>query len=119
MELSTSASAAIAHPKKMDTGGEDAWLNKPSIRVWGVFDGVGGWNEIGVDSGLFSRHLAATTCTACAKIDAGKSQQKSGLTAMELRRALSEALSEVKEPGSTTACLLSIAPTGEVCDSYY
>ncbi|PRP86367.1 hypothetical protein PROFUN_05508 [Planoprotostelium fungivorum] len=50
-----SGASAIAHPNKQDKGGEDAYFICPS--AFGVADGVGGWNEIGIDPSLYSRKL--------------------------------------------------------------
>ncbi|KAL6055983.1 PPM-type phosphatase domain-containing protein [Balamuthia mandrillaris] len=47
----------IPHPEKAHKGGEDAYFISLSGRVIGVADGVGGWGEVGVDPGLFSRTL--------------------------------------------------------------
>ena len=96
---------------KGKTSGEDAFIEEAALRVWAVFDGVGGWSDVGVDPALFSRNLALQTCAACRRIDAGRSV---GLSAPELRRALVDGLSRVSDPGSSTACLVSIAPTGEL-----
>ena len=49
-----SFSKNIPHPEKTN-GGEDAFFtNKKSL---GVADGVGGWNDVGVDPGIFSREF--------------------------------------------------------------
>ncbi|KAA8492997.1 putative protein phosphatase 2C 55 [Porphyridium purpureum] len=52
-----SASACIPHPDKAETGGEDAHF----VTSWAlsVFDGVGGWQSVGVDSGEYSRTLSS------------------------------------------------------------
>ncbi|EFN54672.1 hypothetical protein CHLNCDRAFT_24539 [Chlorella variabilis] len=58
----------IPHPAKADRGGEDAYFICDRGTCMGVADGVGGWAEVGVDPGLYSRELmshakkAATTC---------------------------------------------------------
>lgn len=49
--------AMIPHPAKADRGGEDAYFVCESGRCMGVADGVGGWAEIGIDPGLYSREL--------------------------------------------------------------
>lgn len=41
------------HDEKVHKGGEDAWT--ASERLIAVADGVGGWADRGVDSGIFSR----------------------------------------------------------------
>lgn len=40
---------------KEETGGEDAWDAHEDFII--VADGVGGWEDIGVDPGLFSKSL--------------------------------------------------------------
>ena len=45
----------IPHITKIDKGGEDAWIAAENLLV--VADGVGGWIQHGVDSGLFSKSL--------------------------------------------------------------
>ena len=45
----------IPHFEKKATGGEDAWVAQKDLLV--VADGVGGWAEQGIDSGLFSKQL--------------------------------------------------------------
>ena len=45
----------IPHHSKRYKGGEDAWVASSNILV--VADGVGGWAEEGIDSGLFSKQL--------------------------------------------------------------
>ncbi|SPQ97855.1 Protein phosphatase [Plasmodiophora brassicae] len=49
--------AVTPHPDKVDRGGEDAYFYSSAIRAFAVADGVGGWNEQGVNPGLFSRAL--------------------------------------------------------------
>lgn len=51
------ASSLIPHPSKADKGGEDALF--ASSNVLFVADGVGGWSEIGIDPGLYSKKLAS------------------------------------------------------------
>lgn len=53
----------IPHPDKKDKGGEDAFFSSRwyslLISVLAVADGVGGWNELGVDPALYSRKLCS------------------------------------------------------------
>lgn len=48
-------SSNIPHFQKRYKGGEDAWLAQEDLLV--VADGVGGWEEHGIDSGKFSKQL--------------------------------------------------------------
>lgn len=43
----------IPHIQKRDKGGEDAYVAREDLLV--VADGVGGWGEMGIDPGLFSK----------------------------------------------------------------
>ena len=51
------AATNIPHDDKKHKGGEDAYLASNNLLV--VADGVGGWADEGVDSGLFSKKLVA------------------------------------------------------------
>ena len=52
--------SAIPHPLKADRGGEDVHLvcRAGGTTMFGVFDGVGGWAELGVDPAEYARKLA-------------------------------------------------------------
>ena len=52
--------SAIPHPAKADRGGEDVHLvcRAGGATMFGVFDGVGGWAELGVDPAEYARRLA-------------------------------------------------------------
>ncbi len=54
------AVAAVNNPKydKRYKGGEDSFVICKSQRMLGVFDGVGGWGEVEVCSGKFSKFLS-------------------------------------------------------------
>ena len=45
----------IPHPEKKAKGGEDSIITKDNLLV--IADGVGGWAQYGVDSGLYSKNL--------------------------------------------------------------
>ena len=47
--------ANIPHYKKRERGGEDGWISSENMIA--VADGVGGWNNRGVDPGIFTREL--------------------------------------------------------------
>ncbi len=47
----------IPHMEKRDKGGEDAQFSNKNLLV--VADGVGGWANQGIDSGLFSKELVS------------------------------------------------------------
>mmetsp|Transcript_68337 Transcript_68337/g.156934 ORF Transcript_68337/g.156934 Transcript_68337/m.156934 type:complete len:357 (+) Transcript_68337:73-1143(+) len=64
-EISTSSKAltcvfgskVIPHPSKVHRGGEDAFFVCHETGSFGVADGVGGWIDLGVNSGIYSRTL--------------------------------------------------------------
>ena len=96
-----SSGISIAEASK-NGNGEDAYFILP--RDVGVFDGVGGWRSSGIDSGLYSRHLAAATATALKK-------QRAKDNAMNLAKALDQGAASAKEErltGSTTVCIASL-----------
>ena len=45
------------HPAKVATGGEDAHSTSSDHCLITVADGVGGWGDQGIDSGIYSRFL--------------------------------------------------------------
>jgi protein phosphatase PTC7 len=55
----------IPHPEKAARGGEDSFFAHPF--AIGVADGVGGWNEVGVDPSKYSRALVAGSLAAIEK----------------------------------------------------
>lgn len=66
-----SAAVMIPHPAKEDRGGEDAYFIGDQGTAVGVADGVGGWAEVGVDPGLYSRELMGHAQVACNSVKAG------------------------------------------------
>jgi protein phosphatase PTC7 len=48
----------IPHDQKKAKGGEDTYILTSDVRFFGVFDGVGGWAESGVDPRLYALALA-------------------------------------------------------------
>jgi len=89
----------IPHPDKEDTGGEDACFTSPLH--YGVFDGVGGWANMGVDSGQYSTDLAALTFYHMNK------QKENGAIQVDIIEALRYAMQKNIHVGSTTACVVS------------
>jgi protein phosphatase PTC7 len=101
MSLS-SAAALIPHPSKQDKGGEDAFFISPSTACVGVADGVGGWAEIGVDPGLYSRELMRRCQDEVESVKAGMLGPDTPQRALEAAHAATEAR------GSCTACVLCL-----------
>ena len=64
--LLSSGAWALPHPEKMARGGEDAhFYGKNCV---GVADGVGGWADLGVDPGIYSKEFMRGTANALAEI---------------------------------------------------
>lgn len=84
--------------------GEDSYFVSPS--VVGVADGVGGWNENGVDPGEISRSLMRNASAFVREsADAGLEVTTQRVLAHAYAQAL---LDESVEAGSTTACLVRV-----------
>jgi hypothetical protein len=85
----------IPSPDKTN-GGEDALF--ASRYALGVADGVGGWSEHGVDSGVYARALLAAARGFCEEALA-RGEQPDAVAALEHAHA------SVRVGGSSTACL--------------
>lgn len=90
---------ALPHIEKRDKGGEDAFCN--SSEVLAVADGVGGWNEVGVDPRLYSQQL-------CENILSFYNSFKSQLT---LKDIFIKACRENKHRGSSTCTICHFSKT--------
>jgi len=99
------AAVIMPHPDKERTGGEDAVFTLRN--TFGVFDGVGGWADAGIDSGEFSRSLARHTAAAVERRLPGSGE------CVDLVGALREGVHAVQEPGSCTACIVHVAEDGK------
>lgn len=98
-----SGSCYLPHPEKEETGGEDAHFICVDEQAIGVADGVGGWADVGVDSGLFSRELMSFTVTAIQEEPKGS---------IDPARVLEKAHSSTKAKGSSTACIIALTDKG-------
>lgn len=94
----------MPHPDKEDTGGEDAHFICVNEQAIGVADGVGGWADLGVNSGLYSRELMSNSVTAVQEEPKGS---------VDPARVLEKAHSSTKAKGSSTACIIAL--TEQVC----
>ncbi|XP_057778316.1 probable protein phosphatase 2C 55 [Salvia miltiorrhiza] len=86
-------------PAKPD--GEDAHFFFQKAQVIGVADGVGGWAKKGVDAGEYARELmrnAADAVKGC-----------SVPAAVNPKSVLASAFAKTESPGSSTACIISLA----------
>lgn len=98
-----SGSCYLPHPDKEETGGEDAHFISDKQAI-GVADGVGGWANHGVDSGLYSRELMSNSVSAIQEEPDGS---------IDPSRVLEKAHSSTKAKGSSTACIIAL--TDQVC----
>ena len=94
-----SGSCCLPHPDKEETGGEDAHFICPEEQAIGVADGVGGWADLGVDAGEYSRELM------CNSVNAIKEEPKGSVDPF---RVLEKAHSSTKARGSSTACIIAL-----------
>lgn len=98
-----SGSCYLPHPDKEDTGGEDAHFICTEEQVIGVADGVGGWAEVGVNAGEFSRELMSNAVKAIREEPKGS---------VDPARVLEKAHSGAKARGSSTACIITLTEEG-------
>ncbi|KAL5557252.1 hypothetical protein UlMin_039488 [Ulmus minor] len=98
-----SGSCCLPHPDKEEKGGEDAHFICEDEQVIGVADGVGGWAEVGVDAGLFSRELMSNSVMAI------REEPKDSI---DPARVLEKAHSGTKAKGSSTACIIALTDKG-------
>lgn len=94
-----SGSCYLPHPDKDETGGEDAHFICVEEQVIGVADGVGGWAELGINSGKYSRELMSNSVAAIFDEPKG---------AIDPSRVLEKAHSCTKSKGSSTACIIAL-----------
>lgn len=89
----------IPHPEKKEKGGEDAYFITDDGTCIGVADGVGGWAEIGVDPGLYSRELMHHAKSIVSSLPPNPDVPQ---------KALELAHDRTKARGSCTACILYV-----------
>ncbi|XP_068313160.1 probable protein phosphatase 2C 55 [Pyrus communis] len=99
----TSGSYYLPHPDKEETGGEDAHFICANEQAIGVADGVGGWADLGVNSGLYSRELMSNSVAAVQEEPKGS---------IDPARVLEKAHSSTKARGSSTACIIALTEQG-------
>ena len=101
------AAAVIPHPAKVAKGGEDAHFLAPQRGMLGVSDGVGGWNDSGVDPALYARELMRQAAGLARRREAGGEAM---FTDPQVILEGAHLLTEV--PGSATACVLALEGGG-------
>ncbi|XP_065881656.1 probable protein phosphatase 2C 55 [Euphorbia lathyris] len=98
-----SGSCYLPHPDKEETGGEDAHFICTDKQAIGVADGVGGWADLGVDAGLYSRELMSHSVAAIEDEPKGS---------IDPARVLEKAHSSTRAQGSSTACIVVLSDEG-------
>lgn len=94
-----SGSCYLPHPDKEETGGEDAHFICSEEQAIGVADGVGGWADLGVNAGYYSRELMSKS------VEAIQDEPKGSI---DPARVLEKAHSSTKARGSSTACIIAL-----------
>ncbi|KAG0592268.1 hypothetical protein KC19_1G238100 [Ceratodon purpureus] len=98
-----SGACCLPHPKKVETGGEDAYFICSEEQVVGVADGVGGWADVGVDAGDYARELMLQSRVAVGQEPHGD---------IDPARVMIRAHARTKCRGSSTACILALSNNG-------
>lgn len=98
-----SGSCYLPHPDKEATGGEDAHFICAEEQALGVADGVGGWAELGIDAGYYSRELMSNSVNAIHDEPKGS---------IDPARVLEKAHTSTKSQGSSTACIIALTDQG-------
>lgn len=94
-----SGSFYIPKDDESNPKGDDAHFICGQKQTIGIADGVGGWKKSGVNAGEYARELMINSVIALHAEPNG---------AVDPNRVLSQAYSNTKLPGSSTACLLSL-----------
>jgi len=101
----------IPHPDKMTKGGEDAWFAVVDAArgggTFGVADGVGGFNDQGVDPGLYARVLSYEALDAASKASSA-SRGPFGGGGVDPKRVAIAAQAGTKLPGAATMCVVTL-----------
>ncbi|XP_058081882.1 probable protein phosphatase 2C 55 isoform X2 [Magnolia sinica] len=98
-----SGSCYLPHPDKEETGGEDAHFICIDEQAIGVADGVGGWADLGIDSGQYARELMSHSVNAIQEEPKGS---------IDPARVLEKAYLSTKSKGSSTACIVALTDQG-------
>ena len=90
------AVAFLPHPDKGEKG-EDAYFITDNDQIAGVADGVGGWIEMGIDAGAFSRQLMGSANKFAVEENS-----------LDPGAILSSAYFSTTEMGTCTACIIAL-----------
>jgi len=91
---------------KVEKLGEDAYYMSPNGRILAVADGVGGYNEIGIDPAPFATGLMASV----GRFAMDAIVARSPLSALSLMSHAYRRVLNLHIKGGSTACVLVIAP---------
>lgn len=110
----SSGHAIIPHPLKAYRGGEDVAMevSYQGHTIIAVFDGVGGWADLGVDPALYARRLADLV-----RGEFEANPERCLTEAKPLVSMLQKAYDELEAselPGSCTACLALLTSEGKL-----
>ncbi|MED6197387.1 hypothetical protein PIB30_056042 [Stylosanthes scabra] len=94
-----SGSCYLPHPDKEETGGEDAHFICSEAQAVGLADGVGGWADLGVDAGQYSRELMSNSVASISGEPKGS---------IDPAKVLEKAYLSTKAKGSSTACIITL-----------
>ena len=94
-----SGSCYLPYPDKEENGGEDAQFICSEEQAIGLADGVGGWADLCVDAGQYSRELISNS------VDAIQQEPKCSI---DPARVLEKAYLSTKAKGSSTACIIAL-----------
>ncbi|TNV76304.1 hypothetical protein FGO68_gene11534 [Halteria grandinella] len=96
----------IPHPQKAYKGGEDAYVLSDTFIA--VADGVGGWNDVGVDPALFSKELCLNLWEEYIKRRATQS-----FFTLDLKSIFVETVKRTKNKGSSTMVIAGLDPQAQ------
>jgi len=118
--------SSIPHPLKVARGGEDSHIiaRLHGVTLLGVFDGVGGWAELGVDPAEYARRLGRLVETAL--VENPEILEKDPRPLMTLLTKAFDVLDKEELAGSCTASLalltadsklhvLNVGDSGKLC----
>lgn len=94
-----SVTVSVPHPEKVRKRGEDAAFSHE--RGIGVFDGVGGWAEMNIDAGAYSKGLASAAMSSIRhRLHRGRLDEQ-----LAAKAILSDAVQKTSHKGSSTAVI--------------
>ena len=103
IEVVSAGAILVPHPDKADKGGEDACFVLKRKGAFGVFDGVGGWAEEGVDPAEYSEQFAERSAQSVLNGE------------RDPVKVMKEAHEKTQVIGSCTACI-TVLKDGNVLD---